>query len=332
MTRFGAHGQVHLWEEPVFEPRERPSVAIDSATPGVTVITPVLPPDLSAAEIASAQRELLDTYLKQAQLQDIVAWYYTPMALQFSDHLAFAVTVYDCMDQLSAFQGAPPELVSLESRLFEKADVVFAGGASLYASKREQHSNVHLFPSSIDYNHFAAARQPLDEPADQRHIPHPRIGFFGVLDERLDRDLLRDLAALHPEWHFILIGPVVKIRHEDLPQAPNLHYLGQKQYSELPAYLAHWDVAMLPFARNLPPGLSVRQKRRSTWQPAGQSSQRPFRMSSIPMERWASYELAKPRKSFPMPSPPVCATAAQSGSRGWIDSSREIPGIKRLKQ
>ena len=154
------------------------------------------------------------------------------------------------MDELSGFQGAPPELSELERRMFAVADVVFAGGASLYASKRHRHDNIHLFPSSIDYAHFAAARLPQLDPADQAGIPHPRIGFYGVLDERLDRDLLRDVAEAHPELHFVLIGPVVKIHEDMLPRGSNFHYLGMKEYEDLPSYIAHWDVAMLPFAQN----------------------------------------------------------------------------------
>jgi UDP-galactopyranose mutase len=154
------------------------------------------------------------------------------------------------MDELSAFQGAPVALIEEERRLFQRADVVFVGGASLYDSKKRQHGNAHLFPSSIDHGHFTAARAKPTDPEDQAEIPHPRIGYYGVLDERLDRELLRNIAALHPEWHFVLIGPVVKIRDEELPRAANLHYLGQKRYAELPSYLGNWDVAMLPFARN----------------------------------------------------------------------------------
>lgn len=217
---------------------------------GVHVITPVLPHGQREEDNIAAQRALLDDYVAKNELDEFIAWYYTPMALRFSNHLEPAVTVYDCMDELSAFQGAPPELIQEEQKLFERADMVFAGGASLFDSKNTRHGNVHLFPSSIDHQHFEAARQALDDPRDQAQIPHPRIGFYGVLDERLDRDLLRDLAATYPEWHFVLLGPVVKIRHEDLPCAANIHYLGQKDYAELPAYLANWDVAMLPFARN----------------------------------------------------------------------------------
>ena len=250
LIRFGRLGTVHVWEEPVFEDRDEPGLAIAENDGIVRVITPLLPHGLSDEGIVSSQRTLLDGYLLEKEIDRFVSWYYTAMALRFSDHLSPQAVVYDCMDELSAFQGAPPELIDYEQRLFAKADVVFAGGASLYSAKRTQHRNVHLFPSSIDHEHFAAARIGRRDPADQESIPHPRIGFYGVLDERLDTDLLRDVAAAHPGWHLILIGPVVKIRMDELPVAPNLHYLGQKSYTDLPSYLANWDVAMLPFALN----------------------------------------------------------------------------------
>ncbi|MBS1815013.1 MAG: glycosyltransferase family 1 protein [Acidobacteria bacterium] len=247
LSRCQSLAQVHLWEDPVFAGVQQPELKQTIATEGVRVLTPLIPHGTNADE---AQRTLLNNYIQQQGLDSFIAWYYTPMALRFSDHLLPEIVVYDCMDELSAFQGAPPELIAEEQRLFDHADVVFAGGASLYESKRVRHGNVHLYPSSIDFNHFCAARTIQDEPEDQNAIPHPRIGFYGVLDERLDRDLLREIAALRPDWHFIMIGPVVKIREEDLPRAANIHYLGQKSYRELPQYLATWDVAMLPFARN----------------------------------------------------------------------------------
>ena len=250
LTRFGMRGRVHFWEEPIFDDADHSRLVESAKGNGVTVLTPILQPGLNALQIAAAQRKLLDTYVDAKSLGDFVAWYYTPMALQFSDHLRPAAIVYDCMDELSAFQGAPPELVGQEAQLFARADVVFAGGASLFESKRKQHGNAHFFPSSIDRSHFAAARKAQEDPLDQSEIPYPRIGFYGVLDERLDQELLREVAAAHPEWHFVLLGPVVKIRMEDLPTAKNIHYLGQKTYAELPQYLANWDVAMLPFARN----------------------------------------------------------------------------------
>ena len=217
---------------------------------GVRVITPLLPHGMTDADVVLSQRSLLDAYLDERRIRDFVCWYYTPMALRFSDHLRPRGIIYDCMDELAAFKGACPELMEQEQKLFAKADVVFAGGASLYAAKKTKHKNVHLQPSSIDREHFAAARTGLPDPADQADIPHPRIGFFGVLDERLDLELLRQLAPEHPDWHFVLLGPVVKIREDELPTGLNIHYLGKKDYAELPNYLANWDVAMLPFALN----------------------------------------------------------------------------------
>jgi glycosyltransferase involved in cell wall biosynthesis len=250
LSRFGAIEAVRYWEEPQFEAREIPSLLASVKTAGVTALTPVLPHGLDPLQVVAAQRKLLDAYLYEERLTDYVAWYYTPMAFMFTEHLTPAAIVYDCMDELSAFHGAPPEMIDWEQRLLVMADLVFVGGASLFASKRTQHANAHLFPSSIDFAHFAAARRAQSDPDDQALIPHPRIGFFGVLDERLNRELIRELAAARPEWHFVLIGPVVKIREDQLPRSANLHYLGLKSYAELPRYLANWDVAMLPFAQN----------------------------------------------------------------------------------
>ncbi len=260
LTRAAQLADVFMLEEPLHAEIVTPELRIEVQEGGVQVLTPVLPLGMRAADAVDAQRRLLDQWLEDRQSGQselgraskggLIAWYYTPMALAFSDHLKPEVTVYDCMDELSAFQGAPREMLEQERKLFERADVVFAGGRSLYEAKRRQHSKVHLFPSSIDRKHFAGEGIELHDPEDQRRIPHPRIGFFGVLDERLDRELLQEIAAREPTWHFVLVGPVVKISEEALPRAANLHYLGQKTYAELPYYLAHWDVAMLPFAQN----------------------------------------------------------------------------------
>ena len=250
ISQWAASGAVHFFEEPILVETQNVTLSVSEQQGGVSVLTPMLPQDLDEQQAIEAQRSLIGDYIAEAGITNFVAWYYTPMALRFSSHLKPSVVVYDCMDELSAFQGAPPQMIDQERRLFELADVVFAGGKSLYESKRRQHANVHLFPSSIDQAHFARGRQPVSDPADQQSIPHPRIGFYGVLDERLDTELLNDLATRRPDWHFVLLGPVVKIREEDLPHANNLHYLGSKAYAELPDYLANWDVAILPFARN----------------------------------------------------------------------------------
>jgi UDP-galactopyranose mutase len=154
------------------------------------------------------------------------------------------------MDELSAFKFAPPALKLLERELLNKADIVFTGGHSLYAAKKHQHHNIHAFPSSIDKKHFVKARHVKKDPADQTKIPHPRFGFYGVIDERFDIDLISAVANKRPDWQFVLIGPIVKIDPQTLPRNKNIHYLGSKSYNDLPLYLGGWDVAMVSFALN----------------------------------------------------------------------------------
>jgi UDP-galactopyranose mutase len=183
-------------------------------------------------------------------IDDYVFWYYTPMALNFTSHFNPLAAVYDCMDELSAFKDAHPLLPALEKELFRRVDLVFTGGQSLYEAKRNQHRAVYAFPSSIDASHFGKARSLDKDPPDQTDIPHPRLGFFGVIDERFDRELLDQVALRRPDWNFVMIGPVVKIDPQTLPKHSTIHYLGAKKYDELPAYLAGWDIALLLFARN----------------------------------------------------------------------------------
>jgi UDP-galactopyranose mutase len=180
----------------------------------------------------------------------LIAWYYTPMMLPFSKHITPDVTVYDAMDELSKFKFAPEHLLSYEQELIDRADIVFTGGSSLYEAKKDRHERVHCFPSSVDRAHFAKARARQFEPADQEDLPRPRLGFYGVIDERFDTELLDQVAVLRPGWQFVMVGPVVKIDECDLPRRANIHYLGSKSYAELPAYLSGWDVALMPFAMN----------------------------------------------------------------------------------
>lgn len=248
LSRAAADRRVLYFEEPVFRLGE-PWLELPEPVNGVQRVIPHLRPDLGTAAHSSTLRHLLDGLLERLKLHNWVAWYYTPMALAFSSHLRPAVTVYDCMDELSLFKGAPPELQQFEQQLLRRADLVFTGGPSLYSAKRGLHKNVHLFPSSIEQDHFSgAALHP--EPAEIRQLPHPRIGFYGVIDERMDLQLVEQLADLRPDWQFVLLGPIVKIDPASRPQRPNLHWPGRREYGELPAWLAAFDVAMMPFALN----------------------------------------------------------------------------------
>jgi glycosyltransferase involved in cell wall biosynthesis len=245
LSRAARTRRVLYIEEPRYDV-QHPCMEMARDPSGVTIAIPHVSRDSGFGDVQA----LLDFFLSSQGVHDYVAWYYTPMALQFTRHLRPAVTVYDCMDELSAFAGAPSGLVEAERALLRRADLVLTGGHSLYLAKRDLHRNVHEFPSSVDVPHFASARQPSADPSDQADIPRPRIGFFGVLDERLDRELLASIAAQRPDWHFIMIGPLARIGRSDLPSAANVHYLGAKKYAELPGYISGWDVAMLPFARN----------------------------------------------------------------------------------
>ncbi len=251
MTRLASSNTVLFWEEPqiiegLSEPRLNQRPCMHS---GVIVATPELPAGLSPQDERNVLAQLLDRTLAQTSGK-MVLWYYTPMMLPFSQHLNADCVVYDCMDELANFRFAPPELLKLETQLIERADLVFTGGYSLYEAKRSRHPRIYPFPSSVDVAHFAQGRADLAQPADQRDILGPRLGFYGVIDERMDLDLLAAVADARPDWALVMVGPIVKIAPEDLPRRANIHYLGGKTYDELPAYLSGWDVALMPFAIN----------------------------------------------------------------------------------
>ena len=250
LTIASTANNITYFEEPIFEMVPQPFLRSNDVSPSIRVVIPVLPVGITQEAADAAQRRFLDTIVASIPQGRLTAWYYTPMALRFSDHLLSDVCVYDCMDELSAFKDAPPELVEMERQLLERADVVFTGGQSLYEAKRSLHRSIFPFPSSIDFTHFHQARRPGRDPVDQEQIPHPRVGYFGVIDERLDVDLVAKTALAMPDVHFIMIGPVVKIDPAGLPAADNLHWLGGKDYADLPEYLRHWEAGWMPFALN----------------------------------------------------------------------------------
>jgi glycosyltransferase involved in cell wall biosynthesis len=250
LSRAAKQFRVLVVEEPIFKPGITPHMDVSPRPQGVTIAVPMLPEGLDHADVILEQRELVEDLLAKYANGPRIFWYYTPMAMAFSSHLECDLCIYDNMDELSLFNGASRELLDLESALFTRADLVFTGGMSLYEAKRNRHHNVHGFPSSIEFEHFVKARSIKTEPADQASIPHPRLGFFGVIDERMDVELLARVAELRPDWHFVMIGPVVKIDAAILPRRNNIHWLGGKDYKELPNYLAGWDVGFMNFAQN----------------------------------------------------------------------------------
>ena len=252
LSRAGNSFDVHFIEEPEFgEASIEPMLRVTPGGHGVSVVVPVFPAGLSSEATIALQEQLVGDYVQALKPRPVVGWYYTPMAMKFTSHLSFPVCVYDCMDELSNFKGAPRELSRLEALLLKRADLVFTGGKSLFEAKRPLHSSVHLHPSSVDAKHFLPARSGnLRAPADISALPKPRIGYFGVIDERIDLDLIAEVANRRPDWSVVMIGPVVKIDPESRPMGRNIFWLGGKDYKELPAYLAELDVGFMPFAMN----------------------------------------------------------------------------------
>lgn len=252
MTRFARTRTVVVFEEPM-PAQAGMAMGVDlrrCATSGVVVATPRLPEGLDGACRTAVLRQLLDEVLAGQSIEHPVLWYYTPMMLPLSRHIEASAVVYDCMDELSAFKFAPPEMTQLEAELMSRADVVFTGGYSLYEAKQGRHDNIHPFPSSVEREHFKQARSGLDQPPVQAAVTGPRLGFYGVIDERMDLELLATVADTRPDWSLVLVGPVVKIAEQDLPRRANIHYMGQQSYDDLPAFLSGWDVALMPFAIN----------------------------------------------------------------------------------
>jgi len=250
LSRCAQVQRVFFIEEPVLEADTVGWLDISLHQDQVWVVVPHLNEGLSEEAMDSAQQELIDRLFLEQDIHNYILWYYTPMAMGFTGNLKPRAIVYDCMDELSAFKKAPPTLREREAELFSCANLVFTGGQSLYEAKCDQHLNVHAFPSGVDVAHFGQARNLTVDPADQVNIPHPRLGFYGVIDERMNLDLLDGIAAARPDWQLVMIGPVAKIDPAVLPRRQNIHYLGSKDYQDLPKYLAGWDVALLPFAHN----------------------------------------------------------------------------------
>jgi glycosyltransferase involved in cell wall biosynthesis len=238
--------RVLFLEEPEFAPLA-PHFRMRIVPSGVLVLTPVFD---RGCDRNVEQCELVRALVRGFGNGPQVHWFYTPMAMQFARDLDCDLRVYDCMDELAAFRFAPAELYDLEDELLSRSDLVFAGGESLFVAKAGRHPHVHCFPSSVDVRHFRSARNALADPPDQATIPYPRIGYFGVIDERMDLALVAQMAEQLADVHFVMMGPTAKIEVQDLPQAPNLHWIGRREYSDLPAYMANWQSGWMPFALN----------------------------------------------------------------------------------
>lgn len=247
LSRLAQQWRVIFIEEPMLKAglneleRFDPAENVQVWRPHVTGDAPGFHDD----HLPALQRMVGDAMAEEG-VSDYWVWFYTPMALPLATELAPRGIVYDCMDELTLFKHAPRQLVQRENALFKMADLVFTGGRSLYNAKRHRHPDVHCFPSSVDAQHFSKAQEhPL-----LAGIARPRLGYCGVIDERVNLELIDGMAQRHPEWQVVMVGPVVKIDPASLPRHSNIHWLGQQGYEDLPGLISGWDVCLLPFALN----------------------------------------------------------------------------------
>lgn len=208
------------------------------------------------AYVDRMRRELVQEALQgplAGQFQNAVQWFYDPMTVRaFAGQMGEIATVYDCMDEYSKFSEAHPELTRREAELLARADVVFTGGRKLFEAKSRHNRNCHFYGCGVDSEHFGRARDARTSvPHDlKRAKKQAALGFFGVVDERMDYELIAKLADANPQWSVVMIGPVLKVQEHSLPRRANLHWLGGRDYSQLPAYCKGFDLCLMPFALN----------------------------------------------------------------------------------
>lgn len=267
LTRFAVEIPVFVIEEPLFSAdapvRAHVKVSVNKA---VTILTPILPCSshfdygFTAQNVIAIKRLIAPILAKHGLITPSgvsniagrpIVWYYTPMALgALPDEITPSLVVFDAMDDLASFRSAPESLRNQEALMFQTADLIFAGGPTLYRSRQSRHSSVHCFPSGVEAEHFAQAAQGLPASAKLSRLEGPVIGFYGVLDERIDFPLIAAVADARPDWNIAMIGPLAKIAESDLPRRPNISYHGPQAYADLPSFLAGFNVAILPFALN----------------------------------------------------------------------------------
>lgn len=242
ISRMAQNNKVLMIEEPIaFDVDQENTANLIIINDNLHILQPRVQ---SIEEIAG----LLPQYIKNRKVE--TGWFYSASFSPLMDAFQFETIIYDCMDELTLFKGAPEQLLNQEKYLIANADIVFTGGKSLYESKKQDHTNVYCFPSSVDESHFAQALNGIEIPADIANLQSPVVGYFGVIDERIDLKLLHETALKLPKVSFVMIGPLAKIDEADLPKEENIYYLGMRSYNELPNYLKGFDIAMMPFAIN----------------------------------------------------------------------------------
>jgi UDP-galactopyranose mutase len=256
MSRFAQRCRVIYVDPPqIVNHGDRPYLQEQPGACGVNVIHPIFPNailDTPGHNFRELWLSLLPEVLDEAGANTIL-WVSSPLAdylvAEALPHVKFAV--YDCMDDLASFRDGNEMMREREAHLLTRVELLFTGGRSMYEARKTRHPRVHCFPSGVDIAHYRQAQGIAEaEPAALAWIPRPRLGYFGVLDERIDWPMIATIAEERPEWHWVLVGPTAKVHPAEIPGGPNLHYLGQQAYADLPAYLRGFDIATMPFAIN----------------------------------------------------------------------------------
>ena len=241
LSRYAKHRRVYFIEEAILGVTNEPRLYIKTADAKLNIIVPYLPNGLSDSEVNTSMRLMLDELLLDEDIENFTTFYYSPKPLIYSSHLKPSLIFFDCMDD---------ERLLSNNELINKSNYIFTSSQSLHEDNSSHQYNLHLLPDSFEFAHFEKSRVLLNEPHDQINIPHPRIGYYGVVDEKFNLKLLDKMSDLRPEFQFIIMGPVVGIDSSTLPKKPNIHYLGKKDFQSLPFYLSSWDCAFMPYAHN----------------------------------------------------------------------------------
>lgn len=242
----------------VEEPRHAPGamrLEIFEAAPHLTVLTPHTPVDAEGFQDSqtAALKWLLRQYVDARGLHLDAIWLTTPMALPLANAMGADCLVYDCMEEPSAGSSTPMLVRQREAALMHQAALVLAGGPALFKVRKSLHTHAHCLPSGVDMAHFSPVKLKPTGPLVRRAhelqsgLPRQRLGFAGIIDARLDLNIITALAESHPGWSLIMVGPIVGLDAARLPRRPNIHWLGPQSYELLPYLMAGWDLAMMPF-------------------------------------------------------------------------------------
>lgn len=249
-SRYAQKRRVFYFEEPSFGQTEIPRLHIRDTFENVMVVTPHLPNPIKSNQIDSILRELIDELIFEEEIINFTLWLQTPRAFRYARDIDATTIIYECMEDYDNINNFSENLFQVEKELMENSDIIFVVSEALYQKKKFQHHNIHVFPNSADYFHFIQSRDFILDPYDQIHIPHPRIGFYGIIDQSIDLKLIDEIAQIREDLNFVFIGPLKDTKFSQLPTRKNIYYLEQKDYNLIPLYVAEWDCGLLPFCIN----------------------------------------------------------------------------------